>query len=142
MYVKGYSVVIHESAIKDIIFHCVKSIRIRGYSGTHFPAFGLNTERYSLFSRNAGKCGPGQLHIRTLFEQCLQGKLCESSIVAFKNSYIRNTGYHRSSAIKYENQKDWSKSRKYLYLQNVQINRLNKLKFLHYSRPELMKLIW
>lgn len=73
MYAKGYSVVIHESAIKDIIFHCVKSIRIRDYSGT---------------------------------------------------------------------QGNWSKSRKYLYLQNVQINRLNKLKFLHYSRPELMKLTW
>ena len=23
----------------------------------HFPAFGLNTERYSVFSPNAGKCG-------------------------------------------------------------------------------------
>ena len=26
--------------------HCVKSVRIRDYSGSHFPAFGLNTERY------------------------------------------------------------------------------------------------
>ena len=26
--------------------HCVKSVRIRSYSGPHFPAFGLNTERY------------------------------------------------------------------------------------------------
>ena len=24
---------------------CVKSVRIRGYSGPHFPAFGLNMER-------------------------------------------------------------------------------------------------
>ena len=32
--------------------HCVKSIRIRSYSGPHFSAFGLNTERY------AGICGP------------------------------------------------------------------------------------
>ena len=23
--------------------HCVKSVRIRSYSGSHFPAFGLNT---------------------------------------------------------------------------------------------------
>ena len=29
-------------------FHCVKSVRIRGYSGLHFPAFGLNTERYGV----------------------------------------------------------------------------------------------
>ena len=26
--------------------HCVKSIQIRSYSGPHFPAFGLNAERY------------------------------------------------------------------------------------------------
>ena len=43
--------------------HCVKSVRIRNYSGPHFPAFGLNTERYGvfsgeIFSPNAGKCGP------------------------------------------------------------------------------------
>ena len=31
-------------------------------SGPYFPAFGLNTERYDLFvfSRNAGKYGPGK----------------------------------------------------------------------------------
>ena len=28
--------------------HCVKSVRIRSYSGPHFPAFGLNTERYGI----------------------------------------------------------------------------------------------
>ena len=28
--------------------HCVKSVRILSYSGPHFPAFGLNTERYSV----------------------------------------------------------------------------------------------
>ena len=27
------------------ILHCVKSVRIRSYSGPHFPVFGLNTER-------------------------------------------------------------------------------------------------
>ena len=31
--------------------HCVKSIRIRSYSGPYFPAFGLNTERYSVSLR-------------------------------------------------------------------------------------------
>ena len=29
-------------------FHCVKSVPIRNYSGPHFPAFGLNTKRYSV----------------------------------------------------------------------------------------------
>ena len=28
--------------------YCVKSVRTRTYSGLHFPAFGLNTERYSV----------------------------------------------------------------------------------------------
>ena len=26
--------------------HCVKSVRVRSYSDPHFPAFGLNMERY------------------------------------------------------------------------------------------------
>ena len=30
---------------------CVKSVCIRSYSGTHFPAFGLTTERYSVSLR-------------------------------------------------------------------------------------------
>ena len=41
--------------------HCVKSVRIRSYSGPLFPAFGLNTERYgdlSVFTPNARKCSP------------------------------------------------------------------------------------
>ena len=38
--------------------HCVKSFRIWSYSGSYFSAFGLNTEGYSVFSPNAGKCGP------------------------------------------------------------------------------------
>ena len=35
--------------------HCVKYVRIRSYSGPHFPAFRLNMERYggSVFSPNA-----------------------------------------------------------------------------------------
>ena len=35
----------------DAFFHCVKSIRIWSYSGPHFPAFGLNTERYGVSRR-------------------------------------------------------------------------------------------
>ena len=36
--------------------HCVKSFRIRSYSGPHFPAFGLNTERYGVSVRIQSKC--------------------------------------------------------------------------------------
>ena len=39
--------------------HCVRSVRIRCYSGPYFPTFGLYTERYlSVFSPNAGTYGP------------------------------------------------------------------------------------
>ena len=34
----------HDS-MKTRGIHCVKSVRIRSYSGPYFPAFGLNTER-------------------------------------------------------------------------------------------------
>ena len=33
--------------------HCLKSVRIRNYSGPYFPAIGLNTEKYS----ECGKVG-------------------------------------------------------------------------------------
>ena len=31
--------------------HCVKSVRIRSYSGPYFPTFGVNTERYEVSVR-------------------------------------------------------------------------------------------
>ena len=37
--------------------HCVKSARIRSYSGPYFPTFRLNTERYRVFLRIQSKCG-------------------------------------------------------------------------------------
>ena len=36
---------------------CVKSVRIRSYSGPYFPAFGLITERYGVSLRIQSKCG-------------------------------------------------------------------------------------
>ena len=52
--------------------HCVKSVHIRSYSGLYFPAFRLNSERYSVSLRIQAECrkyGPEQLRIRTLFMQ-------------------------------------------------------------------------
>ena len=37
--------------------HCVKSVHIRSYSGPHFPAFGLNKERYEVSLRIQCKYG-------------------------------------------------------------------------------------
>ena len=38
-------------------FFCVKSVSIRSYSGPHFPAFGLNTDRYGVSLRIYSECG-------------------------------------------------------------------------------------
>ena len=37
--------------------HCIKSVRLRSYSGLHFLAFGLNTERYGVSLRIQFECG-------------------------------------------------------------------------------------
>ena len=51
--------------------HCVKIVRIQNFSGTHYPAFGLNTEIFSpdifsteIFSTDARKYGSEKLRIR------------------------------------------------------------------------------
>ena len=38
-------------------FHCVNSVRNWSYSGPHFPAFGLNREKYSVSFRIQSTCG-------------------------------------------------------------------------------------
>ena len=40
----------------NVCRHCVKTVRIRSYSGPYFPAFGLNTERYGLSLRIQSEC--------------------------------------------------------------------------------------
>ena len=40
--------------------HCVKSARIHSYSGSYFPVFGLNAERYGVSLRIQSECGKMQ----------------------------------------------------------------------------------
>ena len=50
--------------MKHFFFHTAwKSVRIRSYSGPYFPAFGLNTERYSVSLRIQSKCRKIQTRI-------------------------------------------------------------------------------
>ena len=49
------------------LYRCVKSVRIRSYSGSHFPR--IFPHPYSF--RMQEKCGPEWLQIRTLFTQCI-----------------------------------------------------------------------
>ena len=37
--------------------HCVKSVRIRSYSGPYFNVFGLNRERYRVYLPIQSECG-------------------------------------------------------------------------------------
>ena len=39
--------------LQSLTLHCLKSVRVQSYSGPHFPAFGLSTERYGVRS----ECG-------------------------------------------------------------------------------------
>ena len=43
--------------IRPVHEPCMKSVRIRIYSGPYFPAFELNTDRYSVSLRIQLKCG-------------------------------------------------------------------------------------
>ena len=46
-----------QKIVEKVLLHCVKSVLIQSYSGPHFPAFGLNTERYSVSLRIQSECG-------------------------------------------------------------------------------------
>ena len=37
--------------------HCLEIVSIQSYSGPYFPAFGLNTEKYSISLRIQSECG-------------------------------------------------------------------------------------
>ena len=71
--------------------HCVKSVRIRKFSGRYFPAFRLNTERYSVYTpislRIQSECGK----IRTRKTPNTESfhAVLEISLEKFKN-YIRS----------------------------------------------------
>ena len=42
--------------LRNSTTHCVKSVRIQSYSGPHFSAFGLTTERYRVSLRIQSEC--------------------------------------------------------------------------------------
>ena len=56
-------------------YHCVKNVRVRSYSGPHFPHsdwIRRDTLYLSVFSPNAGKWRPDYLRIRTIITQCIK----------------------------------------------------------------------
>ena len=65
-------------------------MRIRSYSGTHFPAFGLNTERYGVSLRIQSECGKMRSRITpntdtfyTVFTQWFNDVMCPKKFYLF-----------------------------------------------------------
>ena len=63
--------------------HCVRSIRILSYSGPHFRAFELNTERYFVSLRIQSQCGKmrtritpskGTFHVVIVCTKCFKNQ--------------------------------------------------------------------
>ena len=51
------------SKLDSVNYHCLKSFRIRSYSGPYFPAFGLSMERYGVSLHTHSECGKMQSKI-------------------------------------------------------------------------------
>ena len=67
--------------------HCVKSVRIRCYSGPYFPAFGLNTERYGVSLRVQSECGKMRTRITSNTDTFYAMQRSERNI-AMKYMYV------------------------------------------------------
>ena len=63
------------------LIHCVKSVHNRSYSGPHFPALGLNTERYSAFSHISSECGKMRTRITLNMDTFYAVILCRTAFL-------------------------------------------------------------
>ena len=90
--------------------HCVKSVRIRSYSGPNFPALGLNKERYGVYLRIQSECWKMQTRItpnvdtfyaaRTNDSNFISKKLSTTFICTLRLSYGYRSSHHRCSVRK------------------------------------------
>ena len=91
---------LHKTLSEVDLEHCVKSVRIRSYSGPHIPAFGLNTEteygetlRISLYSvqmrENADQnnCEYGHFSRIGIYSNTYNGAFLQKLLTAF-NRYL------------------------------------------------------
>ena len=62
----------NETTSLRLILHCVKKVRIRRYSGPHFPSFWLNTERYGISLRIQSECGKIRARKNSVFGHFLR----------------------------------------------------------------------
>ena len=71
-------------------YHCVKSVRIRSFSGPYFPAFGLNMDRYRVSLQNSVR-----MRENTDRKNSEYGHFSHSVFFAdvFKSTYLFLIGY-------------------------------------------------
>ena len=70
--------------------YCVKSVRIRSYSDPHFPAFGLNAERYSASLRIQSECKKMRARLTPNMDT-FYAVLSTKKVVAFGYSWQKAT---------------------------------------------------
>ena len=80
--------------------HCLKSVRISGYSGPYFSPFGLNTERYKVSLHIQSECEKMETRITPkmdTFHHRKHGVISwySTTIITInsKNNFQRSTGY-------------------------------------------------
>ena len=90
----------------SLLPHWIKSVHIWSFSGPHFLAYGLTTERYgeylSVFNSNAGKYGPEIFGIRSLFTLIfisLKRKLGSSMQINRRTFGEKNFGFWRKKLL-------------------------------------------
>ena len=66
----------------------IKSVRIRNYSGRHFPTFGLNTERYSVSLRIQSECVKMQTRITPNTDTFYAVSPSSLNLSAFKDRWV------------------------------------------------------
>ena len=78
---------------------CIKIVRIRSYSGPHFPAFGLNVERYPVSLRIQSECGKmltritsntDNFHAVTPIGSCIPYNKFSSVFNKFESSFLKS----------------------------------------------------
>ena len=117
-----YQLIFIMEKINIIYIHCVKSVRIRSYSGPSFPTFGQNMGRYSVSLRIHLECGKTWTRITsnadTFYAVILIQNCCISDITAMQLTSIQ--GSFNQPDLHSQMQSLLSKSRKRLLYQQKQ----------------------
>ena len=103
----------------SIFLYCVKSVRIRSYSGPHFLAFRLNTKRWSLSLQIQSECGKMRTRIAQNTDTFYAVMVISNFITRFE---IYHTNYHFSFDVARNNLYHLKRICKKMMLEKVGLN--------------------